>query len=96
MERICGELRLADFDLLELTNLNRIRTGVHNLGLAKVYSVAREIAEIDPFLKVVCFPQGLSEDNLDEFLPMAVISIFWWRNRMVLISKFYRALKPEN
>lgn len=67
MERICGELRLADFDLLELTNLNRIRTGVHNLGLAKVYSVAREIAEIDPFLKVVCFPQGLSEDNLDEF-----------------------------
>lgn len=67
MERICGELRLADFDLLELTNLNRIRTGVHNLGLAKVYSVAREIAEIDPFLKVVCFPQGLSEENLDEF-----------------------------
>ena len=67
MERICGELRLADFDLLELTNLNRIRTGVHNLGLAKVYSVAREISEIDPFLKVVCFPQGLTEDNMDEF-----------------------------
>ena len=67
MERICGELRLADFDLLELTNLNRIRTGVHNLGLAKVYSVAREIAEIDPFLKVVCFPKGLSEENLDDF-----------------------------
>ncbi len=67
MERICGELRLADFDLLELTNLNRIRTGVHNLGLAKVYSVAREIAEIDPFLKVVCYPDGLNENNLDAF-----------------------------
>jgi hypothetical protein len=49
MERGCGELRLADFDVLELTNLNRIRTGVHNLGLAKVYSVAREISEIDPY-----------------------------------------------
>jgi hypothetical protein len=33
MERICGEIRLADFDILELTNLNRIRTGVHNLVL---------------------------------------------------------------
>ena len=31
MERGFGELRLADFDLLELSNLNRIRTGVHNL-----------------------------------------------------------------
>ncbi|MDP3558546.1 MAG: Rv1355c family protein [Bacteroidota bacterium] len=67
MERVCGEIRLADFDLLELTNLNRIRTGVHNLGLAKVYSVAREIAEIDPFLKVICFPQGLIDSNMDEF-----------------------------
>lgn len=67
MERICNEIRLADFDLLELTNLNRIRTGVHNLGLAKVYSVAREISEIDPFIKVVCFPEGLSESNMDDF-----------------------------
>lgn len=67
MERICGELRLADFDVLELTNLNRIRAGVHNLGLPKVYTVAREIAEIDPFIKVLCFPQGLTEDNMDDF-----------------------------
>jgi len=67
MERICGELRLADFDLLELTNLNRIRTGVHNLGIAKVYSVAREIAEIDPFLKVNCFPEGIHDGNMDAF-----------------------------
>jgi len=67
MERICSELRLADFDTLELTNLNRIRTGIHNLGLLKVYSVAREIAEIDPYLKVVCFPEGITEDNMDKF-----------------------------
>ncbi|MGB1031398.1 MAG: ThiF family adenylyltransferase, partial [Flavobacteriales bacterium] len=49
MERSFGELRIADFDDLELTNLNRIRTGVHNLGLPKTTIVAREIAEIDPF-----------------------------------------------
>jgi molybdopterin/thiamine biosynthesis adenylyltransferase len=67
MERTCGELRLADFDTLELTNLNRIRTGIHNLGLPKVVSVAREIAEVDPFIKVKIFPNGLNESNLDEF-----------------------------
>jgi len=68
MERTCGELRLADFDALELTNLNRIRTGIHNLGVPKVVSVAREISEIDPFIKVKIFPQGLNESNMDEYL----------------------------
>ena len=67
MERICGELRLADFDSLELNNLNRIRTGVHNLGLMKVYSVAREIAEIDPYLKTVCYPEGITDENINAF-----------------------------
>jgi molybdopterin/thiamine biosynthesis adenylyltransferase len=67
MERGFGELRLADFDSLELTNLNRIRTGVHNLGVPKVVCVAREILEIDPFLKITCFTDGLTEDNMDAF-----------------------------
>lgn len=67
MERGFGEIRLADFDLLELTNLNRIRTGVHNLGLPKVVIVAREIKEIDPFLKVTLFEDGMTEENMDRF-----------------------------
>ncbi len=67
LERGCGELRLADFDTLELNNLNRIRTGVHNLGLLKAYAVAREIAEIDPFFKVVCYTEGITDDNIDDF-----------------------------
>ncbi|TCD01051.1 Rv1355c family protein [Pedobacter psychroterrae] len=67
MERSFGEIRLADFDLLELTNLNRIRTGLHNLGLPKVVIVAREIKEIDPFLKVTLFKDGMTEENMDRF-----------------------------
>ncbi|WP_342645324.1 Rv1355c family protein [Mucilaginibacter sp. CSA2-8R] len=67
IERIFGELRLADFDTAELSNLNRIRTGVQNLGLNKTVIVAREIAEIDPFLKVNIFSDGLTEANMDQF-----------------------------
>jgi len=67
MERVCGELRLADFDTAELSNLNRIRTGVHNLGLNKTIIAAREIAEIDPFLNIKIFNDGLHEGNMDEF-----------------------------
>ncbi|MBS1528069.1 MAG: Rv1355c family protein [Bacteroidetes bacterium] len=67
MERGYGELRLADFDVLELSNLNRIRSGVHNLGVPKVVIAAREIAEIDPFLKVSCFFDGLTDANMNDF-----------------------------
>lgn len=67
MERGCGELRLADFDHLELNNLNRIRTGTQNLGLLKVVSVAREIAEIDPFFKVEIYPDGITEETINDF-----------------------------
>lgn len=68
MERGFGELRLADFDVLELSNMNRIRSGAHDMGNLKVVNAAREIAEIDPFLKVVLFPDGITDDNLDAFL----------------------------
>ncbi len=67
MERGFGELRLTDFDTLELSNLNRIRSGVYNLDVPKVVITAREIAEIDPFLKVNCFFEGLTEENMDFF-----------------------------
>jgi hypothetical protein len=67
MERSFGELRLADFDDLELSNLNRIRTPLHNMGLKKAYAVAREIYELDPYLKLTLFDDGLTESNIDAF-----------------------------
>lgn len=66
-ERICGEIRIADFDTLELSNLNRIRSGIFNLGIKKAYLVAREIAEIDPYLKVIVYDEGIHEKNIDSF-----------------------------
>ncbi len=66
-ERICGELVLADFDVIELSNLNRIQTGVANFGIKKTVVVAREIAEIDPYLKVTCYHEGLTENNINDF-----------------------------
>lgn len=67
-ERICGTLKLADFDTIELSNLNRIKTGIHNLGINKCIVTAREIAEIDPYLNIQCLPEGITEANIDQFL----------------------------
>lgn len=67
MERACGELRLADFDKLDLSNINRLRSGVHQIGINKAILCAREIAEIDPYLKVTIYEEGLTEDNIQSF-----------------------------
>lgn len=74
MERICGEIRLADFDTLDLTNLNRIRCGIHQLGLNKAIVTAREIAEIDPFIEVKVFDDGLTAENIQAFFQVVVSS----------------------
>lgn len=68
MERVCGKIKLADFDTAELSNLNRIRTGIHNLNINKTVIAAREIAEIDPFIDVEIFPEGLNLENMDSFM----------------------------
>ena len=67
-ERTCGLLKLADFDTIELSNLNRIKTGIHNIGVNKCVVTAREIAELDPFLKIECYTEGLHEGNIESFL----------------------------
>jgi molybdopterin/thiamine biosynthesis adenylyltransferase len=68
LERSAGELRLADFDRIDLSNLNRLRAGVHAINVPKVLVTAREIAEIDPYLGIEIFPDGISEENINEFL----------------------------
>ena len=68
MERTCGSIRLADFDTLELSNVNRIRTSVKNLGLSKVVLAAREIVELDPFIHVDIYDKGITPENIEEFL----------------------------
>src|SRR5271156_5405724 len=65
---ICGELRLADFDGLELSNLNRVPATVLDLGLNKAEVAARRIAELDPYLLVRVLDAGLTVDTVDEFL----------------------------
>lgn len=68
MQGLCGRLRLADFDHLELSNLNRVPATVFDLGLNKAQVAARRIAELDPYLAVDVFDAGITADTIDAFL----------------------------
>ncbi|MFA6354160.1 MAG: ThiF family adenylyltransferase [Candidatus Paceibacterota bacterium] len=63
-----GEIKLADIDPLSLSNLNRFRAGVCDLGLNKVTLSARQIKEINPFSKLSVFFNGIVAGRTEEFL----------------------------
>jgi ThiF family len=68
LEGVGGHFRIADFDRLALSNLNRLTAGVHELGINKAVLAARQMFEIDPYLEIEIFPEGLDENNLAGFL----------------------------
>ena len=60
-------IKLADFDNLALSNTNRVRAGIQNLGLPKAEITARQIYEINPYAKVDIFSKGLNPKNIEKF-----------------------------
>jgi molybdopterin/thiamine biosynthesis adenylyltransferase len=68
LQGLCGSLRLADFDHLELSNLNRVPATLFDIGLNKAQVAARRIAELDPYLPLDVFDAGLTADTIDAFL----------------------------
>lgn len=65
---LCGGLRLADADTLELSNLNRVPATILDLGINKATVAARRVAELDPYLNVQVFTSGVTPELVDEFL----------------------------
>lgn len=68
MERSCGLMRTADFDTLDLSNLNRIKAPITDLGIPKTHSLARELALIDPYLTIEYVHEGLTRQNMQVFM----------------------------
>lgn len=64
-----GRFRLAEFDRFELVNFNR-QTGasVSALGRSKLDVMCAMARDINPGLELTCFPDGVTEGNVDEFL----------------------------
>lgn len=61
-----GELHLADFDTVDLTNLQRqIIHDSNSVGMGKVDSASARLTAINPDVKLVAHRQALDADSLD-------------------------------
>lgn len=62
-----GEMHLADFDTVDLTNLQRqIIHDTDSVGLSKVESAVRRLTAINPEVRLVPHPVAMDEDSLAE------------------------------
>ena len=64
-----GKFHLADFDTFDLANFNRqAGATVSTLGQSKLDVMIRQAQEINPDLDIKGFPDGVTDDNLNDFL----------------------------
>jgi len=59
-----GRLILADFDVVEPSNLNRQQYLMKHLGMAKTEAMRELLAEINPSVKITTFKRKLSPGNI--------------------------------
>lgn len=60
-------LRLADPDAIDASNLNRIHAGVADVGVKKTVVLSRRVTEIDPYAEPELHPSSITEDNIEGF-----------------------------
>lgn len=65
---ISDKIFLADPDTLDTSNLNRLLTGVQDLGLNKAIISARKICEGNPYAEPVPLTDGINDHKLEELL----------------------------
>ncbi len=61
-------IKIADFDTLEISNLNRLNASIFDLGKNKTQIAADYVWSLDPFADLVLFEQGMTVENMSDFL----------------------------
>jgi sulfur carrier protein ThiS adenylyltransferase len=61
-----GRLIIADFDIVEPSNLNRQHYFIDQLGLPKVEALRQTLERINPYVEVLCHPVRLTPANIPD------------------------------
>jgi len=70
-----GRLILVDFDVVEPSNLNRQQYFVHQIGMPKVEALQKNIAAINPYVKVQTYQEKLDRSNGERILQEAEVVV---------------------
>ena len=70
-----GRLILVDFDVVEPSNLNRQQYFVHQVGMAKVEALQKNIAAINPYVRVQTHQEKLDRNNGERIFQEAEVVV---------------------
>jgi sulfur carrier protein ThiS adenylyltransferase len=70
-----GGLILVDFDVVEPSNLNRQQYFVHQIGMPKVEALQKNIATINPYVKIQIYQEKLDRDNVERIFKEAEVVV---------------------
>lgn len=63
-----GRLHLIDFDVVDITNLNRQQYQVSHLGMKKTDALEQQLREINPYVELKTDCVRLGEENIRDYL----------------------------
>ena len=70
-----GRLILVDFDVVEPSNLNRQQYFVHQIGMPKVEALQKNIATINPYVKIQTYHEKLDRNNVERIFKEAEVVV---------------------
>jgi len=70
-----GKLILVDFDVVEPSNLNRQQYLIHQIGLPKVEALQKNIATINPYVKIRTYHEKLDRSNMERIFKEAEVVV---------------------
>jgi sulfur carrier protein ThiS adenylyltransferase len=70
-----GKLILVDFDVVEPSNLNRQQYLIHQIGLPKVEALQKNIANINPYVKIRTYHEKLDRSNMERIFKEAEVVV---------------------
>jgi sulfur carrier protein ThiS adenylyltransferase len=70
-----GKLILVDFDVVEPSNLNRQQYFIHQIGMPKVEALQKNIAMINPYVKIETFLEKLDRNNMERIFKEAEVVV---------------------
>lgn len=65
---IADNLKLAENDIFDVTNLNRVRGRIDQIGEEKIDMTIQQVYEVNPYAQIETFREGLTEKNLNKFI----------------------------
>ncbi len=91
-----GRLILADFDVVEPSNLNRQQYFVDQIGLLKADALRANLMRINPYVEYVTHPVKLTADNIHPIFGavQVMVEAFDRQDQKVLLMRVFGARCP--